>query len=78
MTASYARPACMPTTIPTPMFKFILLLSLGIAIGYGYGWNDAQRNGRHIGQRLVDRAGGESRSLVSADVDTKFRDAEKR
>ena len=31
-------------TVPTSMFKFIIILALGVAIGYGYGWKDAQKN----------------------------------
>lgn len=60
------------------MFKFILILSLGVAIGYGYGWKDAQKNTKHIAERMLDRVGGESRELVSADIDKKARDHEKR
>jgi hypothetical protein len=60
------------------MFKFILILALGVAIGYGYGWKDAQKNTKHIAERVLDRVGGESRELVSADIDKKMRDQEKR
>jgi hypothetical protein len=60
------------------MFKFIFILALGVAIGYGYGWKDAQKNTKHVAERILDRVGGESRELVSADVDSKFRDADKR
>jgi len=63
---------------PTSMFKYFFILALGIAIGYGYGWKDAHKNTRHIAERVLDRIGGESRELVSGDIDKQMKDAEKR
>jgi hypothetical protein len=60
------------------MFKYFFILALGVAIGYGYGWKDAQKNTQHIAERILGRIGGESRELVSADIDKKMKDAEKR
>ena len=60
------------------MFKYFFILALGVAIGYGYGWKDAQKNTRHFAERVLDRIGGESRELVSADIDKKMRDVETR
>ncbi len=60
------------------MLKYLLILAVGVAIGYGYGWKDAQINTRHVAERVLDRIGGESRELVSADIDKKMKDAEKR
>jgi len=60
------------------MYKFILILSLGVAIGYSYGWKDAQKNHRHVAERVLDRVGGKSRDFVASDVDKQMRDAETR
>ena len=59
------------------MFKLLLILAIGVAIGYGYGWRDAQTHDKHIAERLLERAGGDSRALVAADFDKKMHDAEK-
>jgi hypothetical protein len=60
------------------MFKYFFILALGLALGYGYGWRDAQKNSRHIAERVLERIGGDSRALVSADIDKKMSDADKR
>lgn len=60
------------------MLKYFCILALGVAIGYAYGWKDAQRNTRHVAERVLERIGGESRELVSADVDSEMTDALKR
>jgi hypothetical protein len=54
------------------MLKYILILAVGVAIGYGYGWKDAQRNDKHVAERLVDRVGGETRDRMENDVDTRY------
>lgn len=55
------------------MFKFLLILALGIALGYGYGWKDAQVHEKNVAARLVDRIGGDNRSMVSSDADATTR-----
>lgn len=59
------------------MFKFLLILSLGIAIGYSYGWKDAQRNEQPITERLVERIGGDNKSNMNSDVDSKMQAVER-
>jgi hypothetical protein len=54
------------------MLKFFLALFFGVAIGYGYGWKDAQANEKNAVERLVERIGGESRSMVGNDIDTRY------
>lgn len=60
------------------MFKYLVLLALGVAIGYGYGWKDAKKHTKHVAERVLERIGGDSRELMSADIDRKMKDAEKR
>ena len=60
------------------MFKFLCILSLGVAMGYGYGWKDAHQHDKNIAERTLDLIGGESRNLVSGDVDAAMRAAEKK
>lgn len=60
------------------MFKFLCILSLGVAMGYGYGWKDAHIHDKNIAERTLDLIGGESRNLVSGDIDAAMRAAEKR
>jgi hypothetical protein len=51
------------------MFKLLLLLALGVVIGYHYGWSDAQVNDKRIGERVLDRLGGQTRNAMANDVD---------
>lgn len=60
------------------MFKYFLTLSIGIALGYSYGWKDAQVHSQHVAERLVERIGGDNRKNMSADVDAKLRDLERK
>lgn len=60
------------------MFKFLAILALGIAIGYSYGWKDAQKNTRHVAERLVERIGGDNKKNFSGDVDGQMTKAERR
>ena len=54
------------------MFKTLFILAIGIAVGYSYGWTDAQENEKHVADRLLERIGGETRSRMGNDVDTRF------
>jgi len=55
------------------MFKFLFILALGIAIGYGYGWKDAQLHEQHVAERLVNRIGGDNKSMMDSDADATTR-----
>lgn len=60
------------------MFKYLFILALGVGIGYGYGWKDAQVHPKHIAERLVERIGGDNKKNLTADVDAKMRDVDKK
>lgn len=50
--------------------RFIVALILGLSAGYFIGWNDARKNTKHIVERLVDRAGGNTRSMINNNADS--------
>ncbi|MFN5581128.1 hypothetical protein [Gemmatimonas sp.] len=60
------------------MFKLLLVLAVGVAIGYGYGWKDAQQHDRNVGERLIERIGGQTRERMGNDVDTRYRGGDSR
>lgn len=51
------------------MRKFLLLVAIGVALGYWWGWSDAQVNQEDVVTRMVNRAGGKTRSSLKADAD---------
>lgn len=53
------------------MLRTLLTLAIGVAIGYFLGFGDAQKNDRHIVERLVDRAGASMRDSLRNDIDAR-------
>ena len=51
------------------MRKFLLLVAIGVALGYWWGWSDAQVNQEDVVTRMVNRAGGKTRSSLKNDAD---------
>ncbi|HEY7878000.1 MAG TPA: hypothetical protein VIC55_07235 [Gemmatimonadaceae bacterium] len=51
------------------MRKVLILLALGVVVGYWWGWTDAQVNQEDVVTRMVNRAGGKTRSSVKANTD---------
>lgn len=47
----------------------MILLALGVALGYWWGWTDAQVNQDDVVTRLVNRAGGKTRSSITSNAD---------
>ena len=59
------------------MLKTIVIIVLGVAVGYSFGWKDAQKNDRHVVERVVDRVGGSNRGKYSSDLEQRAADAER-
>ena len=59
------------------MRKVLILLALGAALGYWWGWTDAQVNQDDVVTRLVNRAGGRTRSSVTSNADRTMDSLEK-
>lgn len=51
------------------MRKVLVLLAIGVLVGYWWGWTDAQVNQEDVVTRMVNRAGGKTRSSVKANAD---------
>lgn len=51
------------------MRKVLFLLVVGVAVGYWWGWTDAQVNQDDVVTRLVNQAGGKTRSSMNANAD---------
>lgn len=58
--------------------RYIVILLIGVCAGYTYGFHDAQHNEKPIVTRLVDQAGGVTRSHMKNDVDKQMNEVERR
>ncbi len=56
--------------------RVIFIFVVGVSLGYWVGFKDARMHSQDIVARMVQRAGGNTRDNVRADVDQEMRKVE--